>query len=145
MGSPSGPSQQSTEQGKRENKRVSVPRGSYPLCGQCRKVKMKRAELILWSLTFHTATACLQNIGIHFHSGLRQQLVPWQVSVVGGGNEVVIQRLRHVLVYLVVLRVEYVPCRTPHEVGKTWEVGHTCWSLWYDATDVYVMIIFIVR
>ena len=71
------------------------------------------------ALTFHTATASLENIGVHFHSRLRQQLVSGQVGVVRRGNEVVTQRLGHVLVHLIVLRVEDVACGTPHVVGKT--------------------------
>lgn len=77
------------------------------------------AELWFCRLTFHTAAACLQNIGVHFHPGLRQKLVPCQVGVVRGGNEVIIQGLRHVLGHLHVLRIEDVTCRTPQEVCKT--------------------------
>ena len=75
--------------------------------------------LVLLALTLHTATTSLDNIGIHFHSRLRQQLVSSQVGVVRCGNEVVTQRLRHVLVHLVVFRVEDITCRTSHVVGET--------------------------
>jgi len=81
---------------------------------------MKTAQdLPLQVLTLHTATACLQNIGVHFHTGLREQLVSCQVRVVRGGNEVVTERLRHVLVDLIVLMVEDITCRTSHVVGET--------------------------
>lgn len=81
---------------------------------------MRRAEvLVAQALTLHTATACLQNVGVHFHSRLREQLVSCQVGVVRRGDEVIIQRQRHVLVHLVVLRVEDITCGTPHEVGET--------------------------
>lgn len=117
IGSPSGPSQQSTDRRERKNKRGN---GESP-CVQCRKITVKRAEvLVLQAFTLHTATAGLQNIGIHFHSRLREQLVSCQVGVVWGGNEVVIQRLRHVLVHLIVLRIKYITCRAPHEVCKAW-------------------------
>lgn len=123
MGSPSGPSQQSTERGARQDNPCEGEQVTL-----CSVIIWEWGELKFWfcRLTFHTATACLKNIGVHFHSGLREQLVSCQVGVVRGGNEVVIQRLRHVLVHLIVLRVEDVTCRTPHEVGKTWRVW--CYS-----------------
>lgn len=37
----------------------------------------------------------------------------------GGGNEIVTEGLRHVLVYLVMLWVEDVPSRTAHVICKT--------------------------
>ncbi len=36
-----------------------------------------------------------------------------------GSDEVVTERLCHVLVHLVMLRVEDVPCRTAHVIRKT--------------------------
>lgn len=112
MGSPSGPSQQSTEIWERKHSESS---GLY-----CMWAEVKEAEVpVLQALTLHTATASLENIGIHFHSRLRQQLVACQIGVVWRSNKVVTQRLRHVLVHLVVLRVEDVSCRTSHEVGKS--------------------------
>lgn len=122
MGSPSGPSQQSTERGERKNNRVKV---SESPCVQCHKNYYEESWNSAERLTFHTATACLENIGVHFHSRLREQLVSCQVGVVWGGNEVVTQRLCHVLVHLIVLRVEDITCRTPHEVGKTWRKCQT--------------------
>lgn len=82
-------------------------------------MSLDQCEVKLRVLTLHTATACLKNIGIHFHSRLGKQLVSCQVSVVRGGDEVVSQRLSHVLVHLIVLGVEDVASRTPHEVGET--------------------------
>lgn len=79
-------------------------------------------------LTFHTTAASLENIGVHFHPGLRQKLISCQVGVVRGGNEVIIQRLRHVLGHLGVLGVENVPCRTAQEVCKTCRGRHTMFS-----------------
>lgn len=72
-------------------------------------------------LTFHTAAAGLQHPGIHVHPGLRHQLVAHQVGVVRGGDEVVAQRLGHVLVHVVVLWVEDVPSWAAHVICKTWK------------------------
>lgn len=86
----------------------------------CYEITAMTAEvLFLLALTLHTATASLENIGVHFDSRLRQQLVSCQVGVVRCGDEVVTQRLRHVLVHLVVIRVEDITCRTSHVVGET--------------------------
>lgn len=73
----------------------------------------------LQTLTLHTATACLQNISIHFHPWLRKQLVSSQVCVVRRSNKVITERLCHILVDLVVLRVENITSRTSHVVGET--------------------------
>lgn len=104
------------------------------VCHVIKKKKKHWRELKFWfcRLTFHTATACLENIGIHFHSGLRQQLVSCQVGVVWGGNEVIIQGLCHVLVHLIVFGIKNVTCRTPHEVCKTWRACKTKVYLYVD-------------
>ena len=53
------------------------------------------------------ASATLQQrIAIHLHRRLREQLVPSEVRVVAGVDEVVRQRLCHVHRYAVLLRVE---------------------------------------
>lgn len=70
-------------------------------------------------LTFHTAAAGLQDPGVHVCLGMGEKLVPSQVRVVRGGDEVVTQRLIHVLIHLVVQRVENVARRTAHETCKT--------------------------
>lgn len=103
-------------------------------------MKWREAEPpLVQALTLHTATACLENVGVHFHSGLRQQLVSRQVGVVWRGNEVVTQRLCHVLVHLIVLGVEDIRCGTAHVVGKTWrkkEIRPGVWSyLHVDVTS----------
>lgn len=69
-------------------------------------------------LTLHTAAAGLQNPGIHVYPRLGHELVTHEVGVVGRGDEVVTQRLCHVLVHSVVLRVEDVTGRAPRVVGK---------------------------
>ena len=71
-------------------------------------------------LTLHTAAAGLQHPGVHVHPGLGHQLVPHQVGVVGRGDEVVAERLLHVLQHAVVLRVEDVPRRAAHVVSNAW-------------------------
>ena len=68
--------------------------------------------------TFHTATALLQHPRVHVHFGLRQELVPGQVCVVGGGNVVVAQWLIHVLVHFMMQGVKDVTSRTTHEVRE---------------------------
>lgn len=70
-------------------------------------------------LTFHAAAAGLQHPGIHVSLGVREKLVSGQVRVVGGGDEVVGQRLIHVLIHVVVQRVEDVTRWTAHETCKT--------------------------
>jgi len=76
------------------------------------------------ALTFDAATAGLQHPGVHVHPGLGHQLVAHQVGVVRGGDEVVAQRLVHVLVHFVVLGVEDVARRAASVVRDTWkEVG----------------------
>lgn len=70
-------------------------------------------------LTFYTATARLQHPGIHVCLGVGEELVSSQVCVMRGGDEVVTQRLLHVLIHLIVQRVEDVTRRTAHEAGET--------------------------
>jgi hypothetical protein len=70
-------------------------------------------------LTFHTATASLEHIGVHVYPGLRQKLVPCQVGVVGRGYEVVTQGLSHVLVHTMVVWFKDVSCWTSHVIGET--------------------------
>lgn len=65
-------------------------------------------------LTLHATAAGLQHPGVHVGLGVGQELVSGQVRVVRGGNEVVAKRLVHVLVHLVVQRVENVTRRAPH-------------------------------
>lgn len=72
-------------------------------------------------LTFDAATAGLENPGVHVGLGVRQQLVPGQVRVVRGGDEIVAQGLIHVLVHVVVQRVENIARWTAHEACKTWK------------------------
>ena len=69
--------------------------------------------------TLHTATASLEDVGVHVHPGLGQKLVSCQVGVVGRGDVVVAQGLGHVLVHRVVLWVEDVSCWTPHVIGES--------------------------
>lgn len=71
-------------------------------------------------LTFHAAATRLQHPGVHVSLGVGQELVSSQVCVMGGCDEVVAQRLIHVLIHLVVQRVENVACRTAHETCKTY-------------------------
>lgn len=73
-------------------------------------------------LTLHTAAAGLQDPGIHVHPRLGHELVTHEVGVVGRGDEVVTQRLRHVLMHAVVLRVEDVTGGAPGIVGKACSV-----------------------
>lgn len=75
-------------------------------------------------LTLHTSTAGLQDPRVHVHPRLRHQLISRQVRVMRRGYEVIIQRLCHVLIHLVVFRVEDVSSRTPHVIGKTCAVFH---------------------
>lgn len=70
-------------------------------------------------LTFYAAAAGLQHPGIHVSLGVGEELVSGQVRVVRGGDEVVAQRLLHVLIHLVVQRVENVTCWTAHETCET--------------------------
>lgn len=74
------------------------------------------------TLTFYTAAARLQHPGIHVCLGVGEQLVSSQVCVMRRGNEVVTQRLLHVLIHLIVQRVENVTRWTAHETCKT------CWK-----------------
>lgn len=74
-------------------------------------------------LTFYTAAARLQHPGVHVGFGVGEQLVSSQVCVMRGGDEVVTQRLLHVLIYLVVQRVENVTCGAAHETREAcWEI-----------------------
>lgn len=70
-------------------------------------------------LTLHAAAAGLQHPGVHVGLGVGQELVSGQVRVVRGGDEVVAKRLVHVLVHLVVQRVENVTRWTSHETCET--------------------------
>lgn len=70
-------------------------------------------------LTLHAAAAGLQHPGVHVGLGVGQELVSGQVRVVGGGDEVVAKRLVHVLVHLVVQRVENVTRWASHETCET--------------------------
>lgn len=70
-------------------------------------------------LTFYAATAGLQHPGVHVCLGVGEELVSSQVCVMRGGNEVATQRLLHVLIHLIVQRVEDVTRRTAHEAGET--------------------------
>lgn len=79
---------------------------------------MRPHTLALKARTFHAATALLQHPCIHVHFGLRQELVPGQVCVVGGSDVVVAQGLVHVLVHFMVQWVKYVTSRTTHEVRE---------------------------
>ena len=54
------------------------------------------------------------------------ELVPHQVGVVGGGDEVVAEGAVHVLVHLVVLGTEDVPRRAAHVVGEAWGGEKDC-------------------
>lgn len=65
-------------------------------------------------LTLHTAAARLQHPGIHVCLGVGQELVSSQVRVMRRGDEVVGKRLVHVLIHLVVQRVENVTRWTAH-------------------------------
>lgn len=69
-------------------------------------------------LTLHTAAAGLQDPSIHVRLGVGQQLISSQVGVVGRGYEIVTQRLIHVLIDLVVLRVEHITDWAPHVAGE---------------------------
>lgn len=71
------------------------------------------------TLTLHAAAAGLQHPGVHVGLWVGQQLVSSQVRVVRGGDEVVAKRLVHVLVHLVVQRVENVTGRASHETRET--------------------------
>lgn len=84
--------------------------------------------------TFHAAAAGLQHPGVHVEAGLGHELVPHQVGVVGRGDEVVAERLRHVLGHHVVLWVEDVPRRAAHVAGETW-VTHTQ-NLFYNVLQL---------
>lgn len=70
------------------------------------------------NLTFHASASGLQDPGVHVHSGLGHQLVSHEVGVMRRGDEVVTQRASHVLVDLVVFRVEDVPSRAAHVRGE---------------------------
>lgn len=70
-------------------------------------------------LTLDTSAARLQHPGVHVGLGVGQQLVSSQVGVVRRGDEVVGQRLVHVLVNLMVQRVENVTGGTAHETSET--------------------------
>lgn len=70
-------------------------------------------------LTFYAATARLQHPGVHVCLGVGEELVSSQVCVMRGGDEVVTQRLLHVLIHLIVQRVEDVTRWTAHEAGET--------------------------
>lgn len=70
--------------------------------------------------TFDTAAARLQHPGVHVSLGVGQQLVSSQVRVVGRCNEVVAQGLLHVLVHLIVQRIEDVACWAAHEICESW-------------------------
>lgn len=72
-------------------------------------------------LTFDTAAAGLQHPGVHIHPRLWHQLVTHQVGVVRGSDEIVAQRLVHVLVHVVVFWVENVPRWAAHIIRKTWK------------------------
>lgn len=63
--------------------------------------------------TLHAAAAGLQHAGVHARPRLRRELVAREVGVVGRADEVVAERPRHVLVHVVVARVEDVPGRAP--------------------------------
>lgn len=69
--------------------------------------------------TFHAAAARLQHPGVHVRFGVGEKLVSSQVGVMRGGNEVVTQRLVHVLIDLMVQRVENVTGWAAHETGET--------------------------
>lgn len=70
--------------------------------------------------TFHTAAARLQHPGVHVGLGVGEQLVSSQVRVVGRGDEVAAQGLLHVLVHLVVQRIEDVARWAAHEICESW-------------------------
>ncbi len=70
------------------------------------------------SLTLHTAAAGLQDPSIHVRLGVGQQLISSQVGVVGRGYEIVTKRLIHVLIDLVVLRIEHITDWAPHVTGE---------------------------
>lgn len=76
-------------------------------------------------LTFYTAAARLQHPGIHVGLGVGEELVSGQVRVVRRGDEVVAQGLLHVLIHLVVQRVEDVTRWTAHEICETWRKTQT--------------------
>lgn len=69
-------------------------------------------------LTLHTAAAGLQDPGIHVCPRLGRELVAREVGVVRRGDEVMAQRLGHILVHAAVLRVEDVTGRAPCVVGE---------------------------
>lgn len=69
--------------------------------------------------TLYAAAAGLQDPGIHVGLGMGEELVTSQVRVMRGSDEVVAQRLIHVLIHLMVQRVENVTCWTAHETCKT--------------------------
>lgn len=68
--------------------------------------------------TFYAAAAGLQHPGVHVGFGMGEKLIPSQVRVMRRGDEVVTQRLIHVLIYLMVRGVENVTRRTAHEACK---------------------------
>lgn len=68
--------------------------------------------------TLHAAAAGLQHAGVHARPRLRRELVAREVGVVGRADEVVAERPRHVLVHVVVARVEDVPGRAPRVVRE---------------------------
>lgn len=70
-------------------------------------------------LTFYTAAARLQHPGVHVGLGVGEELVSGQVGVVGRSDEIIAQRLLHVLIYLMVQRVKNVTRRAAHETCKT--------------------------
>lgn len=70
-------------------------------------------------LTFYTAAARLQHPGVHVSLGVGEELVPSQVGVMRRSNEVVTERLLHVLIYLMVQRVEDITRRAAHETCET--------------------------
>lgn len=71
-------------------------------------------------LTLHAAAARLEHPGVHVGLGVGEKLVSSQICVVRGSDEVVTQRLLHVLIHLMVQRVENVTRWTAHETCKTW-------------------------
>lgn len=104
--------------------------GASLIRGSETEVKPLRLKCLAWfplsrkmswkrRLTLHAAAAGLQHPGVHVGLGVGQELVSGQVRVVGGGDEVVAKRLVHVLVHLVVQRVENVTRWASHETCET--------------------------
>lgn len=86
---------------------------------QCLQWKQLQSSSVFCVLTFYAATAGLQHPGVHVCLGVGEELVSSQVCVMRGGDEVVTQRLLHILIHLIVQRVEDVTRRTAHEAGET--------------------------